>query len=310
MHAVSRWLARLRKFFQHLAWGLCCTCVLAGHGLKAAPILIPGDDGYSVALKNPAQRIISLAPHLTELVYAAGAGDKLVAVSAYSDFPEAAKLLPQVGDASNLDLERIITLKPDLILAWKSNVSPFAVERLRNLSIPVYVSETRRLAGIPALLRNVGLLAGKSNISDAAATKFENEVQELARIAQGKTLVPTFIEIWHDPLLSVNGEHIMSEVVSLCGGKNVLANLPILTPGIGLEALLEANPSAIIGGGSAVSEAEFRRVWQRHRSVNAVQQRMIFYVNPDWIQRATPRILLGAKVICEGLEKARRYAVQ
>ncbi len=247
---------------------------------------------------------------MTELVYAAGAGDKLVAVSAYSDFPEAAKLLPQVGDASNLDLERIVTLKPDLVLAWKSNVSPFAVERLRNLSIPVYVSETRRLAGIPALLRNIGLLTGNSNSSEAAATKFENEVQELTRATQGKTIVPTFIEIWHDPLLSVNGDHIMSEIVALCGGRNILAKLPILTPSIGLEALLEANPGAIIGGGSAVSEAEFRRVWQRHRSINAVQRQMIFYVNPDWIQRATARILFGAKVICDGLEKARHSTIQ
>ena len=269
-------------------------------------MLVPGDDGYSAALKNPAQRIISLAPHLTELVYAAGAGARLIAVGAYSDFPAAAKLLPQVGDASNLDLERIITLKPDLILAWKSNVSPLAVERLRNLSIPVYVSETRRLAGIPALMRNIGLLAGTSNSADAAATKFDNEVREMARGAQGKTIVPTFIEIWHDPLLSVNGEHIISEVVSLCGGRNVLATAPTLTPSIGLEVLLQANPSAIIGGGSAASEAEFQHLWQRHYSINAVRRQMIFYLNPDWIQRATPRILFGAKVICDGLERARR----
>jgi iron complex transport system substrate-binding protein len=273
-------------------------------------LLARGDDGQAVQLQHPAQRIISLAPHLTELVYAAGAGEKLIAVSAYSDFPDAAKSLPQVGDASNLDLERIVMLKPDLVLAWKSNVSPFALERLRSLLIPVYVSETRRLAGIPKLLRNIGLLAGTSNISDAAATKFENKVGELTRSVQGKTVVPTFIEIWHEPLLTVNGDHIMSEVVSLCGGENILSNLPALTPSIGLEALLQANPGAIIGGGSAVSEAEFERVWQRHRGLMAVQNKMIFFVNPDWIQRATPRILLGAKVICDGLEQARRYAMQ
>ena len=272
--------------------------------------MVRGDDGHVVRLQGPAQRIISLAPHLTELVYAAGADAKLIAVSAYSDFPDAAKLLLQVGDASNLDLERIVTLKPDLILAWKSNVSPFAVERLRNMSIPVYVSETRRLAGIPLLLRNIGVLAGTANDADRAATKFENERLDLTRAAQGKTIVPTFIEIWHDPLLSVNGDQIMSEIVSLCGGRNILANLPILTPSIGLEALLQANPGAIIGGGSAVSEADFRRVWQPHRNVDAVRRQMIFYLNPDWIQRATPRILFGAKVICDGLEKARRSVTQ
>jgi iron complex transport system substrate-binding protein len=302
--------ARLRKLLPHLVWGFCCAWALAGYELGAAPILVRGDDGYAVQLQRPAQRIISLAPHLTELVYAAGAGAKLIAVSAYSDFPETAKSLPQVGDASNLDLERIVMLKPDLILAWKSNVSPFAVERLRNLSIPVYVSETRRLVGIPSLLRNIGAFAGTSNDAEVAATKFDNEVRELTRVAGGKTIVPTFIEIWHDPLLSVSGDHIMSEIVSLCGGKNILENLPALTPSIGLEALLEANPGAIVGGGSAANETEFQRVWQRHRSINAVQRQNIFYLNPDWIQRATPRILLGAKMICDGLEKARRYAVQ
>ena len=178
------------------------------------------------------------------------------------------------------------------------------------MSIPVYVSETRRLAGIPALLRNIGLLTGASNDAELAATKFESELQELARAPQGKIIVPTFIEIWHDPLLSVNGEHIMSEVVALCGGKNILADLPALTPSIGLEALLQANPGAIIGGGSAASEAEFQRAWQRHRSIDAVQRQMIFYLNPDWIQRATPRILLGAKVICDGLQQVRRRNIQ
>ena len=256
-------------------------------------------------MQQPAQRIISLAPHLTELIYAAGAGNQLIAVSAYSDFPDIAKRLPQVGDASNLDLERIVALKPDLILAWKSNVSPLAVERLRGLSIPVYVTETRRLAGISALLRSIGSLAGTANIANVAAQKFDSEIKFLEHNARGKKIISTFIEIWHDPLLSVNGEHIMSEVVSLCGGKNVLADAPILTPSIGLETLLLADPSAIIGGGSAFTVEDFRHSWQRHPSLTAVKRQAIFYVNPDWIQRATPRILLGAAVICDGLEQAR-----
>ena len=261
-------------------------------------------------MRQPAQRIISLAPHLTELVYAAGAGDKLIAVSAYSDYPDAAKTLPQVGDASNLDLERIVTLKPDLILAWKSNVSLFAVERLRRLSIPVYVTETRHLVGISALLRSIGTLAGTSTRSDLAAKNFEDQMRQLQHTARGKAIVPTFIEIWHDPLLSVNGEHIMSEVVSLCGGRNILAHAPTLTPSISLETLLEANPGAIIGGGSAATVADFRSMWKKHPRLDAVKRGNIFYVNPDWIQRATARILLGAKVICDGLERARGNLLQ
>ena len=279
---------------------------MAGHALNAAPLLAAGDDGQQVILLQPARRIISLAPHLTELIYAAGAGDKLIAVSAYSDFPDAAKELPQVGDASNLDLERIVMLKPDLVLAWKSNVSPFAVERLRRLSIPVYVTETRRLAGIPKLLRSIGTLVGTANTAEHAAQNFADRVRELEDGARGQKIISTFIEIWHDPLLSVNAEHIMSEVVALCGGRNILANAPILTPSIGLETLLEADPSVIIGGGSAATADDFSRVWEKHASLTAVRKRSVFHVNPDWIQRATPRILLGAKVICDGLNQARR----
>ncbi|MEO5862263.1 MAG: cobalamin-binding protein [Burkholderiales bacterium] len=274
--------------------------------MKAAPLLAAGDDGQKVILAQTAQRIISLAPHLTELVYAAGAGDKLVAVTAYSDYPEAAKALSQVGDASNLDLERIVMLKPDLVLAWKSNVSPFAVERLRRLSIPVYVTETRRLAGIPKLLRSIGMLAGATDTAESGARNFEEQLRALAQAASGKAVIPTFIEIWHDPLISVNGEHIMSEVMSLCGGKNILAAAPTLTPSIGLETLLRADPGAIIGGGSAVTADGFRKQWEKHASLTAVRQHNIFYVNPDWIQRSTPRILFGAKSICEALEKVRR----
>ncbi len=250
--------------------------------------------------------MISLAPHLTELVYAAGAADKLVAVTAYSDYPEAAKALPQVGDSSNLDLERIVMLKPDLVLAWKSNVSPFAVERLRRLAIPVYVTETRRLAGIPKLLRSIGMLAGSTPTAESAARMFEDQWRELARSARGKATVPTFIEIWHDPLLSVNSEHIMSEVVTLCGGRNILAAASTLTPSIGLETLLQADPGAIIGGGSAATADDFRKLLEKHAELRAVRRRNIFYVNPDWIQRSTPRILLGAKVVCESLEQVRR----
>lgn len=265
-----------------------------------------GDDGQQVSLPQPARRIISLAPHLTELIYTAGAGDKLVGVSAYSDYPNAAKTLPQVGDASNLDLERIVMLKPDLVLAWKSNVSPVAVDRLRRLMIPVYVTETRRLAGIPKLLRSIGRLAGTANTADYAAQNFTDRVRELREGAHGQAIISTFIEIWHAPLLSVNGEHIISEVVSLCGGENILAAAPTLTPSIGLETLLEADPGAIIGGGSAATADDFRRVWGKHAGLTAVRRHNIFHVNPDWIQRATPRILFGAEVICKGLNEARR----
>ena len=240
------------------------------------------------------------------MVYAAGAGKQLVAVSAYSDYPGTAKILPQVGDSANIDLERLVQLKPDLVLAWKSNISPFSVERLRRLGVPVWVSEARTLADVAARMREIGTLAGTLDSAEQAAQNFEQQLIAIRQSVVGKMPLTTFIEVWHDPLLSVNSAHIMSEVVALCGGRNILRDAKVLTPSIGLETLLEANPQAIIGGGSAFTVDHFRRTWQRHPSLQAVQRGAIFYVNPDWIQRATPRILLGAKVICDGLDAARK----
>ncbi len=284
--------------------------LLAWHGSIAAPILVRGDDGLEVLLPRPAQRIVSLAPHLTELIYAAGAGEKLVAVSAYSDFPEAAKKLPQVGDSSNLDIERLIILKPDLVLAWKSNINRFDVERLRRMGVPVWVSETRKLGDIPARIREIGLLAGSLPTAEKAAEDFEQRLAEIQRLAVAKQSVTTFIEIWHDPLLSVNGEHIMSEVVRLCGGKNVLDDAKVLTPAIGLETLLEANPQAVIGGGSASNDEDFRGVWANQSSLRAVRNGHLFHLNPDWIQRATPRMLLGIELVCRSFERVRNSSTR
>lgn len=242
-------------------------------------------------------------------MYAAGAGNKLIAVSAYSDYPDAAKMLPKVGDSANLDLERLVQLKPDLVLAWSSNISPFSVERLRRLGIPVWVSEARTLADVAARIREIGRLGGTLDRAEQAAKNFEQQLAAIRQSMNEKVPLTTFIEVWHDPLLSVSGAHIMSEVVALCGGKNILYDAKALTPSIGLETLLEANPQVIVGGGSAFSADDFRRIWQRHPHLLAVKREAIFYVNPDWIQRATPRILLGAKVICDGLNAARRGIV-
>jgi iron complex transport system substrate-binding protein len=270
----------------------------------AQPIAIADDRGREVVLAAPAQRIVALAPSLAELAFAAGAGGRLVGVARFSDFPPAAREIPQVGDAARVDFERIVTLKPDLILAWGSGNSAADVGRLESLGYPAFVSEPARLADVPRLLRAIGALAGTLPVAASAAAEFEREIRELrGRYAKART-VRVFYQIWYRPLLTVNGAHMISDVIALCGGENVFADVNQLTPSVTLEAVIAAKPEVILGGGSAGGEKEFVAQW-RTSNVPSLRDLPARYINPDTIQRQTPRIVEGAKAVCAALEKVR-----
>ena len=262
------------------------------------------DRGIRVQLAAPAARIVTLAPHLAEVVFAAGAGEKLVGVARFSDFPAAAQRLPRVGDAARVDLERILLLRPDLVLAWKSGNQAGDVARLERLGLRVFVTEPSGLSDVPRLIRAVGMLAGTGSFAQEAAAAFEGQIATLRARFALRPALRVFYEIWHRPLLTVNGRHMISDVIGVCGGINVFADAPLLTPSVSLEAVLAAEPEAIIGGGSGVTAQEFAAQWNRYHLVG-LKNVEVTYVPPDEIQRATPRIAAGARAICEALEKAR-----
>jgi iron complex transport system substrate-binding protein len=274
-------------------------------GQSCAAVEIRDDRGAAVTLAAPAKRIVALAPHLTEIAFAAGAGDRLVGVARYSDFPGAARGLPQIGDAARIDLERIIMLKPDVILAWKSGNHAGDMARLEQLGFQVFVTEPSRLSDMPRLLRAVGTIAGTAAAARRASDKFNLEIKSLLEDYGSRSPLRVFYEIWHRPLLTVNGEHMISGVIELCGGRNVFAAAPLLTPAVSVEAVLAAQPEVILGGGSAGSEEEFVAQWRR-KHVEKLRSIPVFYVAPDEIQRQTPRIVEGARTICEHLEQVRR----
>lgn len=280
---------------------LCCALFFAAasHALD-----LRDDRGKTLRLAVPAQRVVALAPHLTEIVFAAGAGDRLIGVVRFSDHPQAAQRLPQVGDAARIDLEHIVKLGPDLILAWRSGNSPRDVMRLEQLGFPVFVTEPARLADIPRLLRMIGALTGRQQEAEREVLKFNNKINELRKMHEGKPPLRVFYEIWHRPLLTVNGAHLISDVIALCGGRNVFAHAPALTPAVSLEAVLAAQPEVILGGSSAGGEQEFIAQW-RAVAVHKLRTTPTLYIAPDSIQRQTPRIAEGAAAICEHLEKVR-----
>lgn len=271
-------------------------------GAVRAEVVVPDDSGARVVLARPAQRIVSLAPHLTELLFAAGAGERIVGVGAYSDYPDAAKALPRVGDAVLLDLERIVALKPDLLIVWRDGNSPQQLQRLATLGIPVYASQLGTLADIAATLRRFGTLAGTERTAQARAQAFEGELAALRERYAGRRELRVFYQIWHRPLLTVNGRHLISESLRLCGARNVFAQLGAFTPTVSAEAVLAADPEVIVTGSTDPAGGDNLDQW---RQLRATRQRALLTVNPDTLHRSSDRIVDGVRELCEKLETVR-----
>lgn len=262
--------------------------------------------GRHVSLAQPAERIIALAPHSVENVFSAGAGDKLVGVVAHSDYPLEAQRLPKVGDFRSWSMEAIVALEPDLVVLWGSGSGLQRVDSFESLDIPVFVSEPRRLQDIPKTIRSLATLAGTSVVGASAAKRFEEGIAELASRHATATRLGVFYQIWHQPLQTLNGSHLVSDVIALCGGRNVFADAAFLAPKVSLESVFAADPDVIVASGMGSARPEWLDDWRAYPKLNAVRNEALVSVNPDHMQRATARILLGAQDLCAKLSAVRR----
>jgi iron complex transport system substrate-binding protein len=247
-------------------------------------------------------RIVSLAPHLTELLYAAGAGPRLVGVSEWSDHPAAAIALPRIGDALRLDFERILALAPDLVVAWESGTPASNVRRLESLGLRVISVRVETLEDIPRAIEQLGEIAGTSAEARLAAGALRRGLEELAREFAGRRPVDVFVQIDEQPLFTVTGRHLISDLLALCGGRNVFADLPGVAPAVDLEAVIARNPQVIL---VTSPRGDPQAQWARWRGIEAVRTGNVLVVPPDEVTRATPRALAGARILCEQLEQAR-----
>jgi iron complex transport system substrate-binding protein len=281
---------------------LLAAALLLGGGAAAAPIEAVDDAGQVVRLDAPARRIVSVAPHLTELLFSAGAGDRVVGAVAYSDHPEAARRIPRVGDSAQLDVERILALRPDLIVVWHHGTPALQLQRLRRLGIPLYAGESRTMAGIASTLRRLGALTGTAATAEAGAAAFEQQVGALRRQYAGRTPLRVFYQIWPQPLMTVNGQHLISEALRLCGARNVFADLGAFTPTVSAEAVLAADPEVIVTGSTDPAGGDNLDQW---RQLRATRQRALLTVNPDTLHRSSDRIVDGVRELCEKLETVR-----
>ncbi|MDR1646437.1 MAG: cobalamin-binding protein [Zoogloeaceae bacterium] len=264
------------------------------------------DTGETLRLTAPARRVVSLAPHITELLYAAGAGARLVGAVEFSDHPPEARALPRVGAYARLDLETILKLKPDLVLGWKDGNAPGEIAKLRALGLPVFVTQPTQIRDIARELERYGALAGTETAARAAATRFLTRLEALEKTYSSRPPVRVFYEIWNTPLMTVGKSQIITSAIRVCGGVNVFGNLETLAPTVSLEAVLAANPEAIIATGMADARPEWLDDWKRWPRLAAAQQGNLFHIHPDLIQRHTPRLLEGTEILCHLLEKARQ----
>lgn len=287
-----------------LRLALAAATALAAAAASAA-ITLTDDKGGSVSLERPARRIISLAPHVTELLFAAGAGERIVGTVEFSDHPEAAKAIPRVGNNSQLDLERIVALKPDLIAVWLHGNAQRQLARLLQLGIPVFYTEPHRLGDIARSIAQLGRLAGTEAAAQEAARAFTAREAGLRARYAGRDPVSVYFQIWGRPPMTVNANHIISDVIRLCGGRNIFADLAPLAPSISVEAVLAADPEAIGGTIGEAGAREDMDAWKKWPRLKAIARGNLFTIHADLITRHTPRILEGARQMCEQLDAAR-----
>jgi len=279
--------------------------VLLYSGVAAAQVSVVDDAGNRVTLPDYPSRIISLAPHITDLLFAAGGGDKVVGVVNYSDYPPAAKQLPIIGSYVALDFEQILALKPDLVVAWQGGNPAAMRDKVAALGIPMFLSEPHELDDVADGIERLAKLMGTESAAAPAIKQYRDELAALQLANRGKTPVRVFYEIWNQPLMTINGGDLISKVIKLCGGDNIFAELQVPAPQVSREAVLLADPQIIIGSGMAYERPEWLDEWRRWPEMAAVKGDHLVAIHPDIIQRYTPRILLGAQQMCDYLDEVR-----
>ena len=282
--------------------GVLLAYALAGAAQGATTVR--DDAGLTVTLDKPALRVISMAPHATELLFAAGGGGRVVGAVNYSDYPEAAKSIPRIGSNREIDIERVIALKPDLIVAWMHNNAERQIEMVRKLGVPVFQSDPQSLEGIPDSVLRLGQLMGTDAAAKASAAQLRTRLASLRTQYAKRAPVRVFYQVWDKPLYTLSGKHIITDAMRLCGGVNIFDGLSVVAPVVTLESVLQANPEAII----ATGEKNYGGVdlWKPYGSLQAVRSNNLFMLNGDLLNRAGPRMIEGAATMCEVLEQARQ----
>jgi len=290
-------LFMLKRFFTALMISLPLLAM-------AQPQVIHDAVGDALILAKPARRIISLAPNLTEIIFAAGAGKYLVGVSSFSDYPRDAKNIPVIATFNDLDMEKIVNLHPDLVVAWQNGNPLRQLNQLRKLGIPVYVESFSKIADIPKNILAIGKLAGTENKARKAADKFMRELAQLQHHYAHKKPVKVFYELSNQPLMTLNERSLVGQVIHLCGGENIFATTSALAPHVNIASVLAANPQLIFISKQTNDQAT--KIWNAYQQLAATKKHHIFTIDANALERYGPRILQGAQQMCADIDIVRQ----
>jgi iron complex transport system substrate-binding protein len=268
-----------------------------------AQLSFKDDLNRPLLLKAPAKRIVTLSPSLTELVYAAGAGDLVVGVDYLSDYPPEAKNVAQVKTGASFSIDQLVPLKPDLVLAWREGIRREDIDAITTFGATVFVAQARSLNDVPRLLETVGRMVGRDTMG--AVVDFERRLEAVRNANAAKPRMSAFLEIWNRPLTTISGRHVLSEALEVCKAENVFSELPGTAPKVTWDQVAEQDPYVIVGAGSASSEEEFLDNWKVRANLTAVRAKRMVFVDSDEIQRPSPRMPEHIAQLCATIDQVR-----
>ena len=274
--------------------------------LKAEPISVTDDAKNIITLSGPVRRIISLAPALTEIIYHVGGGNRLVGTVEHSDYPAAARNIQRIGAHDRFDFEAILALRPDLILAWASGNPADQLNRLEKLGLLVYRAEPGTLERLAATIQQIGKVVGRPQHGLARSQELLTEANNIRQQFAHRENLTVFYQVWHDPIITLNGKHIVSQMLRICGATNLFSDLSDIAPVVSLESVIKRNPDAIVVGGPPSGAPKWLDNWKAWSHITAVAHGHLFSVNADLLHRHSPRIILGLRELCETLDQARQ----
>lgn len=273
---------------------------------QATELCVQDDLNQPVCVKQ-AQRILVLAPHLTEIVDFVGGLDRVIAVDGSSNFPVAVDSLPKLPNPWVLGVESILARKPDLVLVWQSGISADVVVQLRKAGVPVFVSEPKTIAQVATTMQRIALLLGTQGTTNPKVDQWLARFDQLRTLFKGRAAVSVFYQVWRQPLMTLGGQHVVSEIIGLCGGRNVFSDLTNLAAQVSVEAVLKRNPAVLLTSGSVQDHRTFLKQWAEWSGLAAVQRGQVYTIPNDLLVRNGPRLIDAAEQVCDHIEQARRH---
>lgn len=295
-----------------LAWtsAFACTCLYAtassGTAGAGAALTVVDDTGQRIVLAHHPDRIVSLAPGATEMLFAAGAGARLIATVEYSDEPPAARKVPRIGDVVAIDMERLVAAHPDVAVVWPGGGNPAQIEEIGRLGIPVYRQQVNALADLAGSLRRLGALAGTSAVADRAALELEARLARLAHSYAKSRRPSVLLQVWNHPIYTVGATQLMSDALRICGARNVFEDLHDLAPAVDVEAVVARDPDIIVAAAPPGAAAEWLSDWKRFTMLRAVRNGKLIGFEDQRLTRLGPSVVDATEGLCKVLAAAAR----